>query len=68
MTTQVDRATLLADWTAMRRPRHKTREVRAGDRVVGGDNPVVVQSMTTPDTNRVEETIAEILRLEEAGC
>ncbi len=48
--------------------RHKTREVRVGDKVVGGDNPIWVQSMTTPDTNLVEETIAQILRLEEAGC
>jgi (E)-4-hydroxy-3-methylbut-2-enyl-diphosphate synthase len=48
--------------------RHKTREVRVGDKVVGGDNPIWVQSMTTPDTNRVEETVAQILRLEEAGC
>jgi len=35
---------------------------------IGGDNPIRVQSMTTPDTNLVEETIAQILRLEEAGC
>src|SRR5438128_7492659 len=48
--------------------RHKTREVRVGDKVVGGDNPIWVQSMTTPDTNHVEETVAQIHRLEEAGC
>src|SRR5205085_276995 len=48
--------------------RHKTREVRVGDKAVGGDNPIWVQSMTTPDTNLVEETVAQILRLEEAGC
>ena len=48
--------------------RHKTREVRVGDKAVGGDNPIWVQSMTTPDTNQVEETVAQILRLEEAGC
>src|SRR6202162_2606237 len=48
--------------------RHKTREVQVGDKAIGGDNPIWVQSMTTPDTNRVEETVAEILRLEEAGC
>src|SRR5216684_489278 len=48
--------------------RHKTREVRVGNLVVGGDNPVWVQSMTTPDTHQVEETVAQILRLEEAGC
>jgi (E)-4-hydroxy-3-methylbut-2-enyl-diphosphate synthase len=48
--------------------RHKTREVRVGDKIVGGDNPIWVQSMTTPDTRDVEATVAEILRLEEAGC
>jgi (E)-4-hydroxy-3-methylbut-2-enyl-diphosphate synthase len=48
--------------------RHKTREVRVGDKVVGGNNPIWVQSMTTPDTYKIEETVAEILRLEEAGC
>ena len=48
--------------------RHKTREVRVGDKVVGGDNPIWVQSMTTPDTYDVEATVAEIHRLEEAGC
>src|SRR5260370_2736659 len=48
--------------------RHKTREVRVGDKVVGGDNPIWVQSMTTPDTYDVEATVAQILRLEQAGC
>jgi (E)-4-hydroxy-3-methylbut-2-enyl-diphosphate synthase len=48
--------------------RHKTREVRVGDKIVGGDNPIWVQSMTTPDTHDVEATVAQILRLEEAGC
>lgn len=48
--------------------RHKTRVVSVGGVPVGGDNPIVVQSMTTPDTNNVEATVAEILRLEEAGC
>src|SRR6266446_3369818 len=48
--------------------RHQTREVRVGDKVVGGTNPIWVQSMTTPDTYDVEPTVAQILRLEEAGC
>jgi (E)-4-hydroxy-3-methylbut-2-enyl-diphosphate synthase len=49
-------------------PRRKTREVRVGDKVVGGNNPVWVQSMTTTDTFDVEATVAQIKRLEEAGC
>src|SRR3954453_7228268 len=50
------------------KPRHKTREVRVGDKIVGGNNPVWVQSMTTTDTFDVEATVAQIKRLEEAGC
>jgi (E)-4-hydroxy-3-methylbut-2-enyl-diphosphate synthase len=48
--------------------RHKTREVKVGDKIVGGDNPIWVQSMTTPETHDLEATVAEIHRLEEAGC
>jgi (E)-4-hydroxy-3-methylbut-2-enyl-diphosphate synthase len=48
--------------------RHKTREVGVDDHVVGGDNPILVQSMTTTNTFDVEETIAQIQALEEAGC
>ena len=48
--------------------RHKTREVGVGGHVVGGDNPIAVQSMTTTNTFDVEATVAQIRRLEEAGC
>jgi (E)-4-hydroxy-3-methylbut-2-enyl-diphosphate synthase len=48
--------------------RHKTREVMIGNRVIGGNNPILVQSMTTPDTHFVEEVIKQIHALEEAGC
>lgn len=48
--------------------RHKTREVRVGDKIVGGENPIWVQSMTTTNTFEIEKTVAEIRRLEEAGC
>ena len=48
--------------------RHKTREVRVGNLIVGGDNPIWVQSMTTPDTHDIEATVAQIHKLEEAGC
>src|SRR3989475_11122140 len=48
--------------------RHKTREVAVGNVIVGGDTPIWVRSMTTPDTHDVEATVAQILRLEEAGC
>lgn len=48
--------------------RHKTREVAVGDKIVGGQHPIWVQSMTTTYTHKVEETVAEIHRMEEAGC
>jgi (E)-4-hydroxy-3-methylbut-2-enyl-diphosphate synthase len=48
--------------------RHKTREVQVGGLGVGGDNPILVQSMTTPDTHLLKETVDQIHRLEEAGC
>lgn len=50
------------------KPRHKTREVAVGPLVYGGDNPIWVQSMTTTDTFDVKATVAQIHRLEEAGC
>ena len=48
--------------------RHKTREVGIDDHIVGGDNPIWVQSMTTTNTFDVQPTIDQIRKLEEAGC
>jgi len=48
--------------------RHKTRVVQVGPLAIGGDNPIIVQSMTTPDTNNIAAVLSEIHRLEEAGC
>lgn len=48
--------------------RHATREVAVGSVVIGGNNPIWVQSMTTTDTHDVEATVAEILHMQEAGC
>jgi (E)-4-hydroxy-3-methylbut-2-enyl-diphosphate synthase len=48
--------------------RHKTRVVEVGGVPVGGDHPIIVQSMTTPDTNQLDAVLSEIHRLEEAGC
>lgn len=68
MTPRVDTETLQRAAAALRKPRHKTREVSVGGKIIGGDNPILVQSMTTPDTHMVKECVAEIHRLEEAGC
>jgi (E)-4-hydroxy-3-methylbut-2-enyl-diphosphate synthase len=48
--------------------RRKTRQVRVGNVLIGGDAPIAVQSMTTTYTRDVETTLAQIHRLEEAGC
>ncbi|MEI7685705.1 MAG: flavodoxin-dependent (E)-4-hydroxy-3-methylbut-2-enyl-diphosphate synthase, partial [Planctomycetota bacterium] len=42
--------------------RHKTREVKVGSVIIGGDNPIIVQSMTTPDTHHVDACVKEIHR------
>ena len=46
----------------------KTREIHIGDRVIGGGNPILIQSMTNTKTSDVEATVAQILKLEKAGC
>ena len=48
--------------------RMQTREVHIGDRVIGGDNPVLIQSMCNTRTDDVAATVAQIRRLEDAGC
>lgn len=45
-----------------------TRKVRIGKVTIGGGSPVVVQSMTNTKTANVKATIAQIKRLEDAGC
>ncbi|MCL6518138.1 flavodoxin-dependent (E)-4-hydroxy-3-methylbut-2-enyl-diphosphate synthase [Alicyclobacillus sp.] len=48
--------------------RTQTRPVRVGNLTIGGNNHVIIQSMTTTKTADVRATVAEIHRLEEAGC
>lgn len=48
--------------------RDNTRVVHIGGRVIGGGNPILIQSMTNTKTHDVEATVQQILRLEEAGC
>lgn len=48
--------------------RKKTRQVKIGSVVIGGDAPIAIQSMTNTKTEDVEATIAQILELEKAGC
>ncbi len=48
--------------------RDETKVVRIGDRVIGGGNPILIQSMTNTRTDDVKATVEQILKLEEAGC
>ena len=48
--------------------RNKTKTVQIGDRVIGGGNPILIQSMTNTKTKDVEATVQQILNLEENGC
>ena len=48
--------------------RDHTKVIQIGNRVIGGGNPILIQSMTNTKTEDVEATVAQILRLEEAGC
>ncbi|MGW8288020.1 MAG: flavodoxin-dependent (E)-4-hydroxy-3-methylbut-2-enyl-diphosphate synthase [Desulfobulbales bacterium] len=48
--------------------RRKTKQITVGNMPIGGDAPISVQSMTNTDTRQVEETVAQIKRLEAVGC
>ena len=48
--------------------RNNTRSVKAGSVIIGGGNPIVIQSMCNTDTRNIEATICQIKALEKAGC
>lgn len=48
--------------------REHTKVIKIGDRVIGGGNPILIQSMTNTKTEDVQATVEQILRLEKAGC
>jgi len=48
-------------------PRHTTRQVRVGNALIGGDAPILVQSMTNTDTADAESTARQVLALARAG-
>ena len=48
--------------------RKMTREVRIGNRVIGNNNPILIQSMTNTRTQDVAATVEQIHRLTAAGC
>ncbi len=48
--------------------REHTRVVKIGDKVIGGGNPILIQSMTNTRTEDVAATVEQIRKLTEAGC
>lgn len=48
--------------------RDNTRKIQIGSRQIGGGSPVLIQSMTNTRTQDVQATVAQIHKLEQAGC
>ena len=48
--------------------RKDTKVVKIGDRIIGGKNPILIQSMTNTKTEDVKATVEQINRLATAGC
>jgi len=48
--------------------RRKTKQIQVGSVKIGGDAPIVVQSMTNTDTRDIVATVAQIHALQQAGC
>ena len=48
--------------------RRQTISVPVGNRVIGGDAPILIQSMTTTNTKDIDATVMQTLELAHAGC
>lgn len=48
--------------------RNQTKEIIIGNKKIGAGNPISIQSMTNTRTEDIQQTVAQILRLEKAGC
>ena len=46
----------------------KTKEVKIGNKIIGGNNPILVQSMLNVISTDIEGNVSQALRLEKAGC
>jgi len=49
-------------------PRNKTKVIKVGNVLIGGKNPIVIQSMAKFKTSDVEKTARQIKGLQDAGC
>ena len=45
--------------------RNKTKVIKIGNQVIGGGNPILIQSMTNTKTEDVEATVAQLRKVEE---
>ena len=48
--------------------RNETRSFQVGNLTLGGNNDVIIQSMTNTKTKNIEATVKQIQELENAGC
>ena len=48
--------------------RRVSREIKVGGVIIGGTNPISIQSMTNTDTHDIEATYNQVVRLQDAGC
>ncbi|OLS01757.1 flavodoxin-dependent (E)-4-hydroxy-3-methylbut-2-enyl-diphosphate synthase [Tissierella creatinophila] len=48
--------------------RKNTKVIKVGNKLIGGNNPITIQSMTNTITKDINATIRQINRLEKAGC
>lgn len=48
--------------------RKETIKIKVGNKFIGGDSPITVQSMTNTDTRDIEKTVEQIKRLEDSDC
>lgn len=48
--------------------REKTKVIKIGNKVIGGGNPIMIQSMTNTKTEDAAATVNQVLRLQDAGC
>ncbi len=48
--------------------RHNTKTIKIGNKIIGGNNPILIQSMTNTKTDDIDKTVKQIFELESAGC
>lgn len=55
-------------YSSPERVRFGSREINIGGLLLGGQNPIRIQSMTNTDTNQVDQTVKQCIQLADAGC